>query len=436
MMTHGLLWSSAFIALALLGPASSSVGQQLTEYPLDPLSAPTQITAGPDGRIWYSDPRGSNIGALSATQPAQVFQVSLPGPMDSPLAFPSPFGICSGPDGNIWFTASKQFGLFPKVGRMKVDGTYSLFDFPENLFAPGRIISGPDGNLWFSASASKVVRFSPDGTSKAFSIPTFRASAGSLVVGADGAIWFTELNAAKIGRITMTGAITEFELPAGHAYALAAGPDGAIWFTLTNEKRIGRLTMSGMFSSFPLPSDSAKQIVAGPDGNLWFGEQNGRIGRITVEGQVTEFATSTADPGIEGITVGSDGAIWFAESNVSKIGRITTGGCAISATSLCLNNQRFEATVDWSVGIGNEGKGKAVAITADTGYFWFFSPNNIELAVKVVDGRAVNSHFWVFAGALSDVAYSITLRDTLTGTAKTYTNAAGALASFADTEAF
>ena len=80
--------------------------------------------------------------------------------------------------------------------------------------------------------------------------------------------------------------------------------------------------------------------------------------------------------------------------------------------------------------------GTAVALTGDTGYFWFFSSNNIELVIKVVDGRGFNGKFWVFYGALSNVEYTITVTDTTTGTVKTYSNPSGTLASVADTAAF
>ena len=41
-------------------------------------------------------------------------------------------------------------------------------------------------------------------------------------------------------------------------------------------------------------SDGARpmNIVAGPDGNLWFTEPNGKVGRITTSGDVTEFVFS------------------------------------------------------------------------------------------------------------------------------------------------
>jgi hypothetical protein len=78
----------------------------------------------------------------------------------------------------------------------------------------------------------------------------------------------------------------------------------------------------------------------------------------------------------------------------------------------------------------------AVGLTSDTGYFWFFSAGNIELVIKVVDGRPVNGHYWVFYGALTDVEVSITVTDTATGAIRTYFKPAGALASDADTATF
>jgi PKD repeat protein len=113
------------------------------------------------------------------------------------------------------------------------------------------------------------------------------------------------------------------------------------------------------------------------------------------------------------------------------------GVCSGNTTTLCLNQSRFTVRVSWAVPTqGTSGIGTAIALTADTGYFWFFSATNVELVIKVLDGRAVNSHFWVFYGALSDVQYTITVTDTQTGAVKTYSNAQGNLASVADVAAF
>ena len=57
----------------------------------------------------------------------------------------------------------------------------------------------------------------------------------------------------------------------------------------------------------------------------------------------------------------------------------------------------------------------AERLTARSGDFWFFEPANIELVVKVLDGCAINGHYWVFAVGLTDVAVTMTVRDLRTG---------------------
>jgi hypothetical protein len=79
----------------------------------------------------------------------------------------------------------------------------------------------------------------------------------------------------------------------------------------------------------------------------------------------------------------------------------------------------------------------AVTETSDTGMFWFFSANNIEIIIKVVTGCSFNSRVWVFAGGLTNVAYTITVTDTVTGVSKTYSNPQGTPSQpVQDTDAF
>ncbi|HYL05614.1 MAG TPA: ELWxxDGT repeat protein, partial [Thermoanaerobaculia bacterium] len=113
-----------------------------------------------------------------------------------------------------------------------------------------------------------------------------------------------------------------------------------------------------------------------------------------------------------------------------------SGTCQASALQLCLNGGRFAVQASWTDFSGNSGAGMAVPLTDETGYFWFFAAGNVETVLKVVDGRSLNNHFWVFYGALSNVQYTLTVTDTVTGAVKTYTNPAGQFASVADTAAF
>lgn len=112
------------------------------------------------------------------------------------------------------------------------------------------------------------------------------------------------------------------------------------------------------------------------------------------------------------------------------------GECVPTATRLCLLNARFQVEVTWTDFQGGTGEGQAIPLTSDTGYFWFFDDQNIELVVKALDGRVINDHFWVFYGALSNVAYALTVTDTLTREERTYINPQGIFASVGDTQAF
>ncbi|MCP4654375.1 MAG: hypothetical protein GY856_03040, partial [bacterium] len=115
---------------------------------------------------------------------------------------------------------------------------------------------------------------------------------------------------------------------------------------------------------------------------------------------------------------------------------VGTDVCTASATALCLLDRRFQVEVTWTDFQGGTGEGWAIPLTSDTGYFWFFDDQNIELVVKTLDGRVINDHYWVFYGALSNVAYTLTVTDTVTREARTYVNPSGIFASVGDTQAF
>ena len=111
--------------------------------------------------------------------------------------------------------------------------------------------------------------------------------------------------------------------------------------------------------------------------------------------------------------------------------------CTADATTLCLNGGRFKVQTQWTTADGRSGAGQAVLLTSDTGYFWFFSSNNVEVIAKVVSGCGFNSRYWVFAGGLTNVNVVTTVTDTQTGSIKTYINPQGtAFAPIQDTAAF
>ena len=102
------------------------------------------------------------------------------------------------------------------------------------------------------------------------------------------------------------------------------------------------------------------------------------------------------------------------------------GACRQGADYLCLRDGRFEVRTHWSrpdvVEEFGAGTAVPVGISDESGLFWFFESENIELVVKVLDGRAINGSYWVFFGALSDVEYWLTVRDVETDERRTYHN--------------
>jgi hypothetical protein len=112
--------------------------------------------------------------------------------------------------------------------------------------------------------------------------------------------------------------------------------------------------------------------------------------------------------------------------------------CVPTATSHCLEGGRFRVTARFEDFQGNTGDGKALPTTLDdTGLFWFFSPDNVELTIKVLGACGVNNRFWVFVSSGSTVEYEVVVTDTASGQQKTYDNDLGELPELiADTSAF
>jgi ELWxxDGT repeat protein len=109
---------------------------------------------------------------------------------------------------------------------------------------------------------------------------------------------------------------------------------------------------------------------------------------------------------------------------------------ACPADKLCLHEGRFEVSVEVRPPDGVR-QGQRALATSESGVFTFFTPDNWEFLVKVLDGCAINGHFWVYAAAATDVAYTLRVVDRATGAIRSYANPAGQAArSILDGSAF
>ena len=427
----------ALLVLAFAGVAlpAETRAQTITEFPLpNHAASPMDIVAGPDGNLWFVEMVGNRIGRITPHGVITEFAI--------PTADSSPVSITAGADGHLWFVEANG----NKIGRITTGGVVTdEFTIPTPKAYPGSITAGPDGSLWFT-EAARIGRISMAGSITEYPLPSSGSLAG-ITAGPDGNVWFTDYYGDKIGRITMSGDITIFSVPFDSwPSGITAGPDGNLWFARVSGGGIGRMTTSGVSTDFnPTAVIAPREITAGTDGNLWFtwitgGVSNG-IGHVTTSGVFTLLSTPTPNAGPAGITTGPDGNIWFTEASAGKIGRIELGAagpCVPGPTTLCLSDGRFRVETAWRVPREDtSGLGTAVALTADTGYFWFFDAENLEVVVKVLNGCVVNGHQWVFAAGLTNVDVTITVMDTTTSESRTYQSFAGApFPPIQDTAAF
>jgi virginiamycin B lyase len=237
---------------------------------------PNSVTTGPDGALWYTDLERSVVGRMTTTGAVTEYYV-----------YSQPEGITSGPDGALWF------GLSGSIGRITTSGSVTSYPLPGGCCTNVQgITPGPDGALWFT----------------------------------EGGYCCDNNVGNRIGRITTTGVITEFDsIPNSNPTGIVAGSDGALWFTEETGNNVGRITTSGFIVEFPVTGCCTLQsITAGQDGDLWFTEPGAnRIGRITTRGVVTEYTLPSAASYPSGITGGPDGGIWFTEEQAGRVGRIT-----------------------------------------------------------------------------------------------------------------
>jgi ELWxxDGT repeat protein len=200
----------------------------------------------------------------------------------------------------------------------------------------------------------------------------------------------------------------------------------------------------------PGPSSSSPSSLTAANGRLFFTAHDGRHGFELWESDGTAAGTRMVQDIAPGAVSSSPrelaqvGNALFFSADDGIYGRelwtlpleAALPPCVPSTRRLCLAAGRYQVEAFWRDFAANTGPGTAVGLTADTGYFWFFDPSNVEVILKVLDGTGLNGHRWVFYGALSSVEYSLTVTDTQTGAARRYVNPPGALASVGDTSAF
>lgn len=149
---------------------------------------------------------------------------------------------------------------------------------------------------------------------------------------------------------------------------------------------------------------------------------------VVTDTMALDTCTDGAAPAAESVTVPPP-EVFLAEDAPAPL----LAPCASDATTLCLLGDRFEVVVDWMNGMSGTGMGQAEPVTSHSGAFWFFSPSNLELVVKIVETcPAFEVHFAGF----TDLEYTLQVTDTATGAMQSYVNSPGSVSAVGDPTAF
>src|SRR6266540_3581941 len=132
---------------------------------------------------------------------------------------------------------------------------------------------------------------------------------------------------------TASPVIIEYKIPTigAHAGGIKVGPDGALWFVETTTQQIGRISIEGVVTEFPLEEGGIAEaqgfIAVGPDGALWFNmDDANQLGRITTTGEITQINLLEGLSPIRELVTGPDGALWVTSRGMSAIVKLAMDG--------------------------------------------------------------------------------------------------------------
>ena len=221
-----------------------------------------------------------------------------------------------------------------RIGRITPTGTVTEFSAGITLGAgPSEITAGPDGNLWFTEPTAATDR--PDHPDRhGHRVLRWRSAAAAIrtaiAAGPDGNLWFTEFDGNRIGRITPTGAVTEFSAGMTAASrsrqasppaptATSGSPSRAATASAASRRR-GRSP-----SSRPASARAARPAGSPPARTATCGSPS--TTPIDSGGSRRPGSSPSSPPGSApaarplGITTGPDGNLWFTEFSGHRIGR-------------------------------------------------------------------------------------------------------------------
>ena len=177
----------------------------------------------------------------------------------------SPNQVAIGADANVWFTSAAD----NLIGRMTIAGEVTTFPLSTPRAVPLGISTSPDGHVWFTESSSnRIGRITRERSDRHIPRDDRRFRASTSWLGPMETCGSRNGPRGRSAASRPSGQITEFPLRVlFNPTAITVHSDGTLWFV--EAQHIGRMTTSGAFTDFDVSMYEPREITPGPDGNLW-----------------------------------------------------------------------------------------------------------------------------------------------------------------------
>jgi virginiamycin B lyase len=246
-----MIWKLISSVAVLAFAATAAEAAEVTFYQLPSGAYPHDVSAAPDGKVWYS---GQRLGVLGVFDPKTGNAEHIPlGPNSSP------HGVITAPDGSAWLTDGGQNAM---VRFDPATSAIQVFPLPKEFPRANLNTAVVDkrGIVWFTGQNGVYGRVDPKtGKVDAWASPRGRGPYG-ITVTPTGEVWYCSLAGDYIARVDLvTGETTIVDPPRKvGTRRIWSDSKGMLWASFWNAGGLGRYDPEKkIWTHFPMPQSKS-----------------------------------------------------------------------------------------------------------------------------------------------------------------------------------